>query len=245
MRALFAIKGFLLFSLIAFLNAFVDLGHKILIQNTIFKTYDGDVQIMLSALVNALILLPFILMMTPSSFLADKYPKNKVMQYSALSAVVATVLITIFYYMAWFWAAFLMTLALSMQSAIYSPAKYGYIRELVGVKKLASGNGVIQSVTTTAILLGTLAFSFGFESLLSKHYYYQAEDILPLIAPLGWVLVALSLIEWLAALKLEPKSSVRKEQEFDTKAYLSGRSAVGIMKDLTSNQVIFSDNLPS
>ena len=239
MRALFAIKGFLLFSLIAFLNAFVDLGHKILIQNTIFKTYDGDVQIMLSALVNALILLPFILMMTPSSFLADKYPKNKVMQYSALSAVVATVLITIFYYMAWFWAAFLMTLALSMQSAIYSPAKYGYIRELVGVKKLASGNGVIQSVTTTAILLGTLAFSFGFESLLSKHYYYQAEDILPLIAPLGWVLVALSLIECVAALKLEPKSSVRKEQEFDTKAYLSGRSAVGIMKDLTSNQVIF------
>ncbi len=42
-----------------FLNAFVDLGHKIIIQNTLFKTYDGDTQILLTAIVNALILLPF------------------------------------------------------------------------------------------------------------------------------------------------------------------------------------------
>ncbi|MBK8637937.1 MAG: hypothetical protein IPN92_06470 [Chromatiaceae bacterium] len=41
-----------------FLKAFVDLGHKIIIQNTLFKTYDGDTRILLTAIVLALILLP-------------------------------------------------------------------------------------------------------------------------------------------------------------------------------------------
>ena len=44
-----------------FLNAFIDLGHKIIIQNTIFKVYDGSTQIILTAIINGLILLPFIL----------------------------------------------------------------------------------------------------------------------------------------------------------------------------------------
>ena len=47
---------------VVFLNAFVDLGHKITIQNTIFKVYDGSTQIILTAIVNSLILLPFILL---------------------------------------------------------------------------------------------------------------------------------------------------------------------------------------
>ena len=44
--------------IVLFLNAFVDLGHKITIQNTIFKVHDGATQIVLTALVNALILIP-------------------------------------------------------------------------------------------------------------------------------------------------------------------------------------------
>ncbi|NEX22694.1 hypothetical protein G3480_20685, partial [Thiorhodococcus mannitoliphagus] len=42
MGQLFRISGFLAYVLMIFLNAFVDLGHKIIIQNTLFKTYDGE-----------------------------------------------------------------------------------------------------------------------------------------------------------------------------------------------------------
>ena len=38
-----------------FLNGFVDLGHKIIIQNTLFKAYDGDTQILLTAIINAIV----------------------------------------------------------------------------------------------------------------------------------------------------------------------------------------------
>jgi acyl-[acyl-carrier-protein]-phospholipid O-acyltransferase/long-chain-fatty-acid--[acyl-carrier-protein] ligase len=128
MQDVFKIKGFLPYLIVLFINAFVDLGHKIVIQNTIFKTYDGQEQVVWTAIVNALILIPFILLFSPSGFLADKYPKHKVMRYSAWFALVAVLLITFAYYQGWFWFAFAMTLVLGIQAAIYSPAKYGYIR---------------------------------------------------------------------------------------------------------------------
>ena len=74
-----------------FLNAFVDLGHKIVIQNTIFKLYDGGTQVALTAVVNALILLPFVLLLSPSGFVSDRFPRAKVMQISAWVAVVLSV----------------------------------------------------------------------------------------------------------------------------------------------------------
>ena len=72
MDKLFKLTGFIPFILIIFLNAFVDLGHKILIQNTVFKIYDGQTQIILTAIVNGLILLPFVLLSLPPAF----FPTN-------------------------------------------------------------------------------------------------------------------------------------------------------------------------
>ncbi len=46
-----------------------DLGHKIVLQNTIFKVYSEDKLIILTSIINALILLPFILLFTPAGFL--------------------------------------------------------------------------------------------------------------------------------------------------------------------------------
>ncbi|WP_407933536.1 hypothetical protein, partial [Helicobacter typhlonius] len=39
MNRLWKITGFLPFIVVAFINAFMDLGHKITIQNTIYKVY--------------------------------------------------------------------------------------------------------------------------------------------------------------------------------------------------------------
>ena len=132
MEQLFRIAGFTPFILIIFLNAFVDLGHKILIQNTVFKVYDGQTQIILTAIVNGLILLPFVLLFTPAGMLSDRYRKPRIMRYSAAVAVGLTLLITASYYAGWFWFSFAMTFLLAVQSAIYSPAKYGFIKELAG-----------------------------------------------------------------------------------------------------------------
>ncbi|MCP4275296.1 MAG: acyl-[ACP]--phospholipid O-acyltransferase, partial [Gammaproteobacteria bacterium] len=190
MSALFRIAGFIPFVVMIFLNAFVDLGHKIIIQNTVFKVYDGDTQIILTAIVNGLILIPFVLLFAPSGFLADRFRKPRVMVASALSAVGLTLLITLAYYQGWFQAAFALTFLLAVQSAFYSPAKYGYIKELAGQERLAPMNAVVQMVTIVAILLGVFLFSILFEMALAGYAFQAPPDLLQQVAPVGWILVA-------------------------------------------------------
>lgn len=201
---LFHLRGFAAFITMVFLNAFVDLGHKIVVQNTVFKAFDGQTQVILTAVLNALILLPFVLLMTPAGFLSDRYAKPQVMRVAAGAAVVLTVLITIFYYLGWFWPAFAMTLLLGAQAALYSPAKYGYIKELVGATRLTSANGAVQAVSTIAILAGMFVFSTLFESHLSAPAPATTGEALSQIAPVGYWLIACSVIEFLLALSLPP-----------------------------------------
>lgn len=178
-----------------FLNAFVDLGHKIVVQNTVFKIYDGTVQVVLTAIVNALILLPYILLFTQAGRCSDRFAKQRVMQGAALVAVLLALLITLCYYRGWFWPAFGLTLLMGAQSAFFSPAKYGYLRPLVGPARLARGNGAVQAVTIIAILAGTFVFSLLFESRFDRLGAGSPADVLRAIAPLGWLLLLCSLVE--------------------------------------------------
>lgn len=223
MKPLFRIQGFLPYLIMLFINAFVDLGHKIMIQNTVFKIYDGQTQVILTAVINALILLPFIALFSPAGFLSDKYPKTLVMRHSALAAVVITGLITLSYYQGWFWAAFMFTLALGIQAAIYSPAKYGYLKELVGDAHLAQGNAVIQSVTIVSILAGTFVFSALFEHFLAGVVLDSTHTILQHIALAGWILVGLSLWEWWLAHRLVVTRERDDSKHFSFADYLQGQ----------------------
>ena len=185
MQPLRKLRGMWPYLTAMFLNAFVDLGHKIVIQNTVFKIYDGNQQVVLTALVNALILLPYILLFSPAGFISDRFPKNIVMRTSAWFAVAITVLITVSYYQGWFMPAFALTLLLGAQAAIYSPAKYGYLKPLVGKERLAEGNGAVQAVTIVAILAGTFAYSILFEQRFDLFGGHDEASILRAIAPLG------------------------------------------------------------
>lgn len=137
MSSLVRIHGAKVFLAAAFLNAFVDLGHKITIQNTIFKIYDGSTQVVLTAAVNGLILLPFIFLFIPAGKISDRFARHRVMQIAGWVAVGLTLAIVICYHMGWFVAAFMMTFLLAAQSAIYSPAKFAYLKSLFGKENLA------------------------------------------------------------------------------------------------------------
>ncbi|MBE0498853.1 MAG: MFS transporter [Campylobacterales bacterium] len=236
-NSIWSIAGLLPYVTVVFLNAFTDLGHKIIIQNTIFKIYDGQTQIILTAVVNALVLLPFILLFTPSGFLSDRFAKNRVMRLSAWAAVAVTLGITYAYTIGAFEFAFFLTFVLAAQSAIYSPAKYGYIKELVGQRFLTLGNGIVQAVTMVAILGGIVIYSLFFEGLLFEQTYRDSGDILRHIAPVGWVLVLGSLLELLLAYKI-PDTKVCSDIVFDIKKYYTGAYLKKNMAILFENSTI-------
>jgi acyl-[acyl-carrier-protein]-phospholipid O-acyltransferase/long-chain-fatty-acid--[acyl-carrier-protein] ligase len=229
--------GLFPYIIVVFLNAFTDLGHKIIIQNTVFKIYDGSTQIILTAIVNALILIPFILLFSPSGFLSDKYSKNRVMRVSAWAAVFITLCITASYYIGAFELSFALTFLLALQSAIYSPAKYGYIKELVGNKFLAFGNGLVQATTTVAILFGIVVYSIFFEANYETTYT-SSEDVLKHVAPAGWALVLGSIIELILAYRL-PDTKVKANKNFDIKKYYTGQYLRKNIKIVTKNSIIF------
>ena len=238
MGRLFRISGFLSFIGMIFLNAFVDLGHKIVIQNTVFKTYDGEAQILFTAIVNALILLPFVLLFSPSGFLSDRFPKPRVMRLAAWSAVAITLAITACYYLGLFWPAFWLTFVLAIQAAIYSPAKYGYIKELAGKESLAAANGWVQATTTTAILGGIFVFSVLFEGHLAGAVYSTPGEVMHLVAPLGWLLVLCSLVEAGLAYRL-PLTAPGEPMPFDWARYARGRYLHDNLKAAWDNRVIW------
>lgn len=233
------LPGFISFLAVAFINAMVDLGHKILIQNTIFKVYDDAAQVGLTAIVNALILLPFILLFTPAGFLSDRFSKPLIMRVTAFAAILITLLITLAYYQGWFEFAFAMTLVLAAQSAIYSPAKYGYIRELAGNERLSPANGFIQATTIVAILTGIFLFSILFENQLDGHAYNNESQLIQHIAPVGWLLVLLSTIEFILACRLSLSTSTSNASNFDWPAYRKGQILRQNLRLLFQNPVIW------
>lgn len=221
MQPLRNIAGFTPYLIVVFLNAFVDLGHKITIQNTILKVWDDQTQVIFTAIVNGLILLPFIALFSPAGFLSDRYPKHQVIRWGAIIVVVATVLITLCYLMGWFWAAFALTLLLSIQSAIYSPAKLGMIREMVADEQLASANGFAQATSIVAILGGTMVFSGLFE-MFYQEGLTTAGATVKSVYPLGFVLVGLGVAELIFAYLLPAYSTGDKSKKFTREEYLRG-----------------------
>lgn len=211
MRRLFSILGVFPFLTAVFLNTIVDLGHKIVIQNTIFKVYDGSEQIILTAIVNALILLPFILMFSMAGYLTDKYAKHSVMKSAAWAAVGLTIGIAICYSQGWFWASFALTFLLAIQSAIYSPAKYAYIKALFGEQNLSQANGLVQAVSIIGILSGTLIFSILFERYFPDNALQKTEIISQLV-PIGYILIFTSIFEVIMMYRI-PKLDHRKLQQ--------------------------------
>ena len=221
MLSLFKIAGFTPYIIIILFNATTDLGHKIILQNTIFKAYEGPELIILTAIVNALILLPFIFLFSPAGFISDKYPKTKVIEYASMAAIGITTMILISYHMGWFWSAFGLTFVLAAQSAIYSPAKYGLIKEMTGNDKLAEANALVQAVTIASILTGAVIYSIFFENLLQDASSIPSE-ILTYITPVGYLLISASTIEYLLARRLVRKFKavdIDESMTFEPKVY--------------------------
>lgn len=239
MNKLRQLTGAVPFFAAVFLNAFVDLGHKIVIQNTLFKLYDGELQVILTAVLNALILLPFILLMSPAGFLSDKYRKTAVMRLSAWAAVACTILITVCYYLGWFWAAFAMTFVLAAQSAIYSPAKMGYIKELFGKEHLSEANGIASALAIMAILAGIFAYSVLFETGFGNATDISSESaIVKAIAPIGFLLIINSVIELVMVYRLPPQDPTGITRSFPMTRYISGRLYKDDVQPLVNNRVI-------
>lgn len=235
------IAGMLPFLGAAFLNAFTDLGHKIVIQNTLLKTMSGAELTMYSALIQAMILLPFLLVFTPAGYLSDKYPKQRIMQIAAFLALPIIGGILYSYHVGDFKLAFALTFLLGLQAAIYSPAKYGYIKEIAGADHLATANSALQSASIIAILGGTVAYTVVFEAFLKplNTHLMSAGQILQAVHFAGYLLLGGALLEFIMTLRLPAKTQTYSQMRFQWGHYLKTGYLRENLRDALQRPVIW------
>ena len=235
MKALISYTGAKAFYAVIFFNAVIDLGHKITLQNTVFKVHDGGYQIILIAIINALILLPYITLVVPIGRVANSMPKPIMMKSAAWCSLFLTIMITLFYYLGWFWPAMAMTLFMAVQSAFYSPAKLSYLKILFGKNRLSESNGLAQAIVIAGILLGTVIFSVGFEYLYQLLQSVSPVDnknaVTSTMWPLGFGLIALAILQILLVNRIPKKEEV-----------LSQTNALGLQTPRLSIFYLLRDN---
>lgn len=219
MTAMTQQRGLVPFVAIVFLQAAIALGHSTVLYTAIARGYEGAQPLVMVALVNALVLLPLVFLFSPAGYVTDKYPKSQVIRWTSCANVIATLLITASYYLGWFAVAFNLTLLLSVQNAIISPAKYSYIRELSGNKHLAQANSLVQAASVIGILVGALLLSISCNALLISDKL-NSDQILQAVAPVGWMLVLLSAATWLLSFRLPQLHGGNGDQKFELRDYL-------------------------
>ena len=234
------------FLFVVFCNAFVDVTHKVLLQNIAFKVFDGSTQVVWISIINSLIIIPFILLFTLSGFLSDKYDKKNILVYGAVSSFLLSILMIISYLSGNFYFAMGSLVLLAIQSAVYSPAKFGIIIDIYGRKNLASGNAFLQAISMMAILFSIASASIVFEFFYNNNNLQTLttkEELLSAILPLTYYIVPFAFLEMLVSFlflkNINTSYNKNKDLTLNKKELFQGKLLQNNMKILTSNNAIF------
>jgi acyl-[acyl-carrier-protein]-phospholipid O-acyltransferase/long-chain-fatty-acid--[acyl-carrier-protein] ligase len=116
----------------------------------------------------------------------------------------------------------------------------------LGEKGLSIGNAYLMSVTLISILLATAIAPIIFEQIYLADYLAQMPDdyvfsgpgeILQVIAPMAWVLVGLSVIEFISTFGLKFYATKYQEAKLSVSKLLRGGYLREHVRDMRANQV--------
>lgn len=138
-----------------FLGALNDNILKLLIIYYLIGIYGPQSAGTVSALAGAAFVLPFLLFAAPAGCLADRFPKSQVIRVVKLAEVVVTLLAVGAFLAGLNQALYAIVFLMAAHSAFFAPAKYGIIPEYAAPGGLSKANGLIESFSFMAIILGT------------------------------------------------------------------------------------------
>lgn len=132
-------------------------------------------------LLAAMIPLPFILLAPVSGYLSDRFSKSRVIWYCLVLQLVLFVFIGLAIVLRSVEAAVFGFFLLAVQSTLFSPAKQGILKEIVGSQRLGMANGLMSMLTMVGILGGMWIAGQWFDFLLSRY-----NETYGVVAENGW-----------------------------------------------------------
>jgi acyl-[acyl-carrier-protein]-phospholipid O-acyltransferase/long-chain-fatty-acid--[acyl-carrier-protein] ligase len=115
-----------------------------------------------------LIVLPFILFAPVAGWLSDRFSKRNVMLGAAIAQFMILCLLSCSLWIRSLNLALVGFFLLALQSAIFSPAKLGIVKELVGSARLGFASGLQQMTSMLAILIGQVLMGYLFDARLEE-----------------------------------------------------------------------------
>ena len=234
------------FLFVVFCNVVVDVTHKVFLQNIAFKVLDGSEQVVWISVINALIIIPFLLLFTVSGYLSDKYDKKNILVYGGISSFVLSCIMVISYMSGNFYMAMFGLLLLAIQAAVYSPAKFGLILDIYGKKNLSSGNASLQAISIIAIL-----FSIAIASLVFENFYNAnnlqtlttKEELLDAILPLTYYILPVAFLEMMVSIlflrRINTSYTKNESLTLNKQELFQGKLLAQNIKTISSHNVIF------
>jgi len=132
---------------------------------------------------SAMLVIPFILFSPYAGKLSKIFKKKKIMVWGKLAETPIMLVAIAGFYFHNLYIVMTAVLLMGLQSALFSPAKYGLIRDIRGADGIPFGTGMMEMLTFVGVLLGTVL-----AGVLSDNYAMEwVAPILLVVAFVGWI----------------------------------------------------------
>ena len=108
------------------------------------------------AVIGGIFILPFVLFSATAGQFADKYEKSALMRFVKNLEIVVMVAVAAGFVLKIVWLPFVGVFLMGLHSTLFGPVKYAYLPQHLSEEELTGGNGLVESGTFVAILLGTM-----------------------------------------------------------------------------------------
>ena len=114
----------------------------------------------LTTLVAAGLVIPYLIFSPLSGKIAVKYSKQAVFRWCKIAEFPIVLLACTAFWKQWIFVSIASIFIMGIQSCLYSPSKYGLIRDIGGEEGIPYGSGMLETVAFLGILVGTVIAAF-------------------------------------------------------------------------------------
>ena len=114
----------------------------------------------LTTLVAAGLVLPFLFFSPLSGRIAVKYSKQAIFRWCKIAEFPIVALACLAFWKQWILVGIVSVFIMGIQACLYSPSKYGLIRDIGGEEGVSFGSGMFETMAFLAILAGTVIAAY-------------------------------------------------------------------------------------
>ncbi|MBB6188468.1 MFS transporter [Rhodanobacter sp. MP7CTX1] len=166
----------------------------------------------------ALFIIPFFLFSATAGQLAEKYEKSRIIRYIKLFEIGAMVLAAIGFHTHHTSLLLVVLFLMGLHSTMFGPIKYAILPQALRPTELVGGNGLIETGTQLAILIGMIAGS----ALM------QIAGVGTLLA--GALTIAVAVTGYLASRAIPPAPATAPELKFNWNPFSETARVLGITR---------------